>query len=164
MNIVLIGLMGAGKTTIGRKLAQRLGYHFLDMDDQIEQEAGCAISDIFEYQGETHFRALETKLLSRMRSLQNTVISTGGGAIMTQGNLELMRQIGTVIYLKAPKEVILERVLRSQHRPLLKVENPTEKITSLLDERMPYYEQADHIVDTQNLSPHRIASQIIRYL
>ena len=164
MNLIMVGFMGVGKTTIGRKLAKRLGYHFLDMDEQIEKEQKCNISEIFESRGEEYFRRLEVKLLLKLSSIQNTVIATGGGAIATEGNFDLMKKYGTVIYLKTSVEDIIERVKRSYHRPLLQTENPEERVHALLEKRIPLYEQADHIIETNNLSPQRITSLIIRNL
>ena len=164
MNLIMIGFMGVGKTTIGRKLAQRLGYHFLDMDDQIENEQQCSISEIFDQRGEAYFRHLETELLLKLSSVQNTVIATGGGVVTREGNFDLMKKFGTVIYLKTSVEDIIERVKRSYHRPLLQIENPEEKIHALLDERTPLYEQADQIIETKDLSPQSITSLIIRNL
>ncbi len=156
--------MGAGKSTIGRKLAKRLGYHFLDMDGQIELEQKCSIPEIFAEQGEVYFRRLETKLLQQLVPVQNTVIATGGGVVTTEGNFDLMRKIGTVIYLETPVEDIIERVKRSQNRPLLQIENPEERIYLLLEKRIPLYRQADQIIATDSLPPQRIVSKIIRGL
>ncbi len=164
MNLIMIGFMGVGKTMIGRKLANRLGYHFLDMDEQIEKEQKCSISEIFENQGEDYFRRLEVKLLLKLSSIQNTVIATGGGAVATEGNFDLMKKYGTVIYLKISVEDIMERLKNSHHRPLLQTENPQKKIHALFEKRIPLYEQADHIIETKNLPPQRITSLIIRNL
>ena len=164
MNLIMIGFMGVGKTTIGRKLAKRLGYHFLDMDEQIENKQKCSISEIFENRGEEYFRQLEVKLLLKLSSVQNTVISTGGGAVATEGNFDLMKKYGTVVYLKTSFEDIIERVKRSHHRPLLQTEDLEQRIHELLEKRIPLYEQADHIIETKNLSPQRITSLIIRNL
>lgn len=164
MNVVLIGFMGGGKTTIGRKLARRLGYHFLDMDEHIEKEENRKIAEIFVQEGEEVFRQLENQLLKRLQSIENTVIATGGGVIVKDGNIDLLKRIGRVFYLKTPVEEILERVTRAQHRPLLNEENPEQKVKTLLAQRTPFYEQADCIVETQNLPPHRVTSQIIQNL
>lgn len=164
MNVILIGFMGGGKTTIGRKLARRLGYHFLDMDEQIENEQKCKISEIFAQKGEKAFRYLETQLLKRLLSVQNTVIATGGGVIVTEENIDLMKRIGTVIYIKASIEDIIERVTRSQHRPLLSNGNPEERVRTLIAQRTPMYEQADQVIETKNLSSQRVTSLIIQNL
>lgn len=162
MNLIMIGFMGTGKTTIGKKLARRLGYFFLDMDLFIEKEQNCSVSEIFEQYGEEHFRKLETSLLKRLMSVDNTIISTGGGVVGTNGNLDIMKQLGTTVYLSTPFEDILERITRSQHRPLARAENLEEKMTALLNKRSPLYEQADQIVETKGLTPWHITSQIIQ--
>ena len=164
MNLVLIGFMGAGKTTIGRRVARRLGYHFLDMDEHIEREENRKIPEIFAQHGEAAFRHLETQLLKRLRPVQNTVIASGGGVVVKDGNLDMIKGLGKVFYLKAAVEDIIERVTRSQHRPLLNEENPEEKVKALLAQRAPLYEQADCIIETKNLSLHRITSLIIQNL
>jgi len=157
--------MGTGKTTIGRKLAKRLGYHFIDMDTQIEFEQGCNISDLFEYGGEECFRRLETELLKRLASVRNTVISTGGGIVTTEGNIDLMKKMGKVIYLKSSVEDIIERTREDRRRPLLKVEtDPEIKIRSLMEERDPLYTQANVVIETESSSPYRITSEIISNL
>lgn len=163
MNLVMVGFMGAGKTTIGRRLARRLGYFFLDMDNFIVREENKEISEIFSEHGELFFRQMETNLLRRLISVENTIVSTGGGVVGTEGNFELLRKIGTTVYLKAPREDIIERLKRSQHRPLVQ-ENLEETVFSLMKKRAPLYEQADHIIETQGLTPHQIASQIIQAL
>ncbi|MGK5093736.1 shikimate kinase [Deltaproteobacteria bacterium TL4] len=161
MNIVLIGFMGVGKTTIGRKLARRLGYYFLDMDHQIEQEQGCSIAEIFDYAGESCFRNLETQLLQRLISVHNTVLSTGGGIITTEGNIQLMKKIGKLVYLKAPVEVILARLENDTKRPLLRTENAEEKIRTLLEKRSPLYAQADYVFESDQTPIPMIITQII---
>ena len=164
MNLLLVGMMGGGKTTIGRQLAMRLGYHFIDMDEQIENDQNCSISEIFIQQGEEFFRRLETDLLKKLLQVQNTVVATGGGVVVTEGNLDLMKRIGTIIYLKTSVDEIIERVKNTLHRPLLQNENTEERIHLLLQHRTPLYEQADQIVETKNLSPQAITVLIIRNL
>ena len=164
MNIVLIGFMGSGKTTIGSKLARRLGYYFLDMDAQIESEQGCSVREIFNYAGEAHFRALETQLLKRLIDLKNTVISTGGGVVTMDGNLGLMKQIGKLIYLKVPLEELLHRLKQDTKRPLLQSEDAEQKIRALLQQRSPLYEQADYIIEANQTSPQIVTTQIIQVL
>ncbi len=164
MNLILIGMMGGGKTTIGRKLANRLGYHFLDMDEQIESDQNCSISEIFSHQGEEYFRHLETKLLNRLLLAQNTVIATGGGVVVSEGNFDVMKRIGTIIYIKTSIEDIKLRLKSTLHRPLLQTANPEERIHMLLLQRAPLYEQADQIVETKDFSPQYISSLIIQNL
>lgn len=164
MNLILIGMMGGGKTTIGRKLANRLGYHFLDMDEQIESDQNCSISEIFSHQGEEHFRHLETELLNRLLLAQNTVIATGGGVVVSEGNFDVMKRIGTIIYIKTSIEDIKLRLKSTLQRPLLQTANPEERIHMLLLQRAPLYEQADQIVETKDFSPQYISSLIIQNL
>ena len=164
MNIVLIGFMGSGKTTIGRKLAVRLGYRFVDMDRFIELEQKCKITQIFEEQGELVFRQLETALLKRLTQANNLVVSTGGGVVTIDGNMEIIRSIGISIYLKAGIEQIYERVTRNKKRPLVQTENPLQTIKTLMENREYAYCQADHIIETNSLSMGHIVSKIIRAL
>ena len=162
MNIILIGFMGSGKTTIGRKLAVRLGYRFVDMDRFIEEEQQCKISQIFEERGEGAFRSLETELLNRLVRAENSVISTGGGVVTVEGNMAIIRSIGVSIYLKAGIEKIFERVSRNNKRPLLQTENPLQTIQDMMEKREGIYSQADHIIDTNSLSMGHIVSKIIQ--
>ncbi|MFH2132131.1 MAG: shikimate kinase [bacterium] len=164
MNIVLIGFMGCGKTTIGRKLAVRLGYRFIDTDYQIEMEQNARVKEIFSRYGEPHFRALETDLLKRLRHLDNTVIATGGGILTTPGNMELIRQIGKSVYLKACVEDIFERISRNTKRPLLQTRDPLGTVVTLLEKRKGTYERADHTINTGSLKMGHIVSRIIREL
>lgn len=164
MNIVLVGFMGAGKTTMGKRLASRLGYWFIDMDHQIEKEQGKKISDIFKDQGESAFRKMETDLLKRLGKTQNTVVSTGGGILTTPGHLELIREIGPSVYLNADVDTLFERATRTNVRPLLKTENPLETMKVLFAKRQHLYEQADITITTMKKSKRRIISEIIRSL
>lgn len=156
--------MGAGKTTIGKKLALRLGYRFIDTDQQVEFEQQCTVKDLFREKGEVFFRSLESDVLRRLISHQNVVLATGGGILTTAGNLELLKQIGAIIYLKADFEDIFERVSRNKKRPLLQTENPKETIQKLLGQREPLYDQADFIVPTQSRNIRQTASFILRQL
>ena len=161
MNIVLIGFMGCGKTTIGRKLAVRLGYRFIDTDYQIEKEQNTRVKEIFSKQGETHFRTLETDLLQRLTRVNNTIVATGGGILTTPGNLEIIHKIGKSVYLKACVEDIFERISRNDKRPMLQTENPLQTVITLLDKRQGYYEQADYTINTASLKMGNIVSRII---
>lgn len=163
MNVVLIGFMGSGKTSLGRRLARRLGYRFVDTDQFIEHELGCTIADLFAHKGEAYFRELETRLARRLCKLDNTIISTGGGMPVTPGNLDLLKQAGPVVFLKADLEDILQRLERDTRRPKLREgENLRETVTRLLEQRLPIYEQADFIVETAQKGMNRIAGEIIR--
>ena len=164
MNVVLIGFMASGKTAVGRRLAQRLGYAFLDTDQFIESELGCTISDVFAIQGERYFRGLESRLAARLAGLQNTVISTGGGLPITPGNLAHLRRAGTVVFLKASLEDILARLGRDTPRPKVQGGDLRETVTRVLDERLPVYEQADLVVESPGKSVNRVCGEIIRHL
>ena len=153
-NIVLIGFMGSGKSSVGIKLANALNYKFLDTDAYIEAQEKMKISEIFSTYNEEVFRKMETQCLCALKeSISGYVISTGGGMPLRKVNVELLKEIGTVFYLKASKEVTYERV---------KEINPKEKIEHLLKERMPIYEAAaDFTITTDNRSFYSIIEEII---
>ena len=156
--------MGAGKTTVGKKLSKRLGYFFIDTDREIEKEQGCSISEIFKYAGEICFRDLETNMLQQLQSKQNLVIATGGGMVMRQENRNLMQNLGTRVYLKVGLEELIRRLKKDKKRPLLQEARPIQRITEMLEQRKSIYEEAECIVDTTDLSPQQMVSEIIRKL
>ena len=156
--------MGAGKTTVGKKLSKRLGYFFIDTDREIEKEQRCSISEIFKYGGEICFRDLETNMLQQLQSKQNLVIATGGGMVMRQENRNLMQNLGTRVYLKVGLEELIRRLKKDKKRPLLQEARPIERITEMLEQRKSIYEEAECIVDTTDLSPQQMVSEIIRKL
>jgi shikimate kinase len=163
MNVVLIGFMASGKTSVGRRLSRRLGYRFVDTDHFIEEELGSTISELFATKGEPYFRDLETRLARRLAKLDNTVVSTGGGLPITPGNLELLKAAGPVVFLKASMDDILQRLERDTRRPKLKEgEGLRETVTRLMEQRLPRYEQADFIVETAQKGMNRVAGEIIR--
>ncbi len=164
MNLVLVGFMASGKTAVGRRIARRLGYGFLDMDQHIEREVGCSISQLFEIEGEAYFRTLETRLLSHLHKLDNYVVSTGGGVLTTEGNLEILRKVGVTAFLNADREEILKRLERDTRRPKLQEGGLEETVARLLDERMPLYTQCDITIDTKGKTANRVAGEIIRGL
>ena len=164
MNILLTGFMGAGKTTVGKKLSKRLGYFFIDTDREIEKEQGSSISEIFKYGGEICFRDLETNMLQQLQSKQNLVIATGGGMVMRQENRNLMQNLGTRVYLKVGLEELIRRLKKDKKRPLLQEAKPIKRITEMLEQRKSIYEEAECIVDTTDLSPQQMVSEIIRKL
>lgn len=163
-NIFLVGFMGAGKTTVGRILAGRLGYRYCDSDKVIETKAGKTIPEIFSGLGEDRFRELESETLESLSGKIKQVIATGGGAVMRDRNWDAMKKGGVTVYLKAPAEVIWNRIKHSKTRPLLNVDNPLEAAKDLLEKRIPFYEKADLTVDTESLSVDEIASEIIKKL
>ena len=151
--LVLIGLMGAGKSTVGRRLAKHIGWRFVDSDEEIEAAAGCSIADIFAIHGEPIFRDLEHRVISRLLGEKEVVLATGGGAWMQPKVRELINQHGTSLWLRADIEVLLERVTKRDHRPLLANGDKRDILERLMDERYPVYAQADVVVDS-NKGPH----------
>lgn len=157
--------MGAGKTTIGRHLAEMLGRSFVDSDHEIEQKTGASIPWIFEKEGEQGFRTRETGVLKTFTQQQNLVVATGGGAVTQKINRDLLRQHGIVVYLNTPVEIQLQRTYRDKNRPLLQVENPEQRLRELLAIRDPLYrEVADVIVETHQGDPRQLAQEIIERL
>ena len=164
MNIILIGFMGAGKTTIGRKLAKLLEYSFIDTDFEIEEDQGCSVNEIFKYGGEECFRDMETRLLEKLNNVQNSVIATGGGIVLCEQNQAMLKKIGKRVYLKVPDAELLQRLKNDRKRPLLKEGSPETVLNKMLTERSLLYEQAECIIETGQQSPHKIASEIIRII
>jgi shikimate kinase len=163
-NIVLIGFMGCGKSTVGRELHQRLGYRLMDIDHIIEQAIGKKITEIFREDGEQAFRDFETIQLGEIAKQTDTrhIISTGGGIVIRPGNRALLRQLGYVVWLRAPEDVIFERTFRNRDRPLLHSPDAREKISTLLTEREPWYRETAHLrVDTAGLESHELATGIL---
>jgi shikimate kinase len=154
-NIILIGFMGSGKTSVGIKLAERLAFRFADTDQMIEEKCKRTINSIFANEGEAYFRNLETEMVKRLlEEPDHLVISVGGGLPVHPGNAGLLRQLGQVIYLKASKDTIIKRLKGDTTRPLLAGENPEEKIRTLLEYREPFYEAASNltvITDGRNM-------------
>ena len=145
-SIVLMGFMGAGKTTIGKKLAKALEYEFIDTDEWIEKEQGRKISDIFVEDGEAVFRDMETDLLKRLQGREEKfVLSIGGGMPVREQNRALLRNLGAVIYLKTSKEEIIRRVSGSRNRPLLQGGDLEEKVTNLMNSRARIYTETAHV-------------------
>lgn len=165
-NLILIGFMGCGKTTVGRILADGTGMKFLDTDALLEEKTGKSISEIFATQGEKEFRRLETELLRELQgTLKNTILSTGGGMPLREENAVLLKQLGKVVYLSASSEVIYDRLKGQTDRPLLQVEDLLGRIRSLMEERKSRYEAAsDLMVDTGGEDPHMLAEIITQYM
>lgn len=163
-NIVLIGFMGCGKSTVGRELHQRLGYRLIDTDHEIEERAGRTIAAIFADSGEETFRDFESELLRELTSPDQPrrIVSTGGGIVGREGNRELLRQLGYVVWLCAPMEIILERTAKNRDRPLLHTDDPAERIRTLLRIREPLYAETAHLrLDTSDLDSGEIATGIL---
>jgi shikimate kinase len=161
-NIVLIGFMGSGKTSIGRIVAQRLGFQFVDTDAVIVERAGMQVAEIFERHGEAWFREQETATLRSLSILNRAVISTGGGVVTREENHALLRELGFVVWLTASEDVIFERVSRNTKRPLLQTPNPRTTVQELLEKRRGLYEAvAQFTLDTTTLAHETTASTLI---
>lgn len=162
--LVLIGPMGAGKTTLGKLLAQHFGLRFFDTDHEIERRTGAKIGWIFDKEGEVGFRRRETKVLAEMTEQRGIVLATGGGIVTIPQNYDYLRR-GVVIYLRASVEVQFERTCRDRNRPLLQTENPKERLAQLFSQRDPIYQQlADIVVTTGYMSPKKMLYEIIAQL
>ena len=161
-NIVLVGFMGTGKTEVGRILSKKLGYALIDADTEIEKRQNMAITEIFRQQGEPAFRDIEADVIKQLSGMKKNVISTGGGAVLRQENIDNLRANGVIVCLSATPETILQRTSVNNDRPLLQTENPLQKIKELLEYRRPYYEKADIMIDTENKSPLEVAEEIIK--
>ena len=161
-NIVLVGFMGTGKTSIGRRLSTQLRMRYVDTDDIIERDSGRRISDIFAEDGEPAFRELESEAVRKASKLHNSVISTGGGVVLKEENMVELRHNGIIFCLTATAEEIYQRVRHQPHRPLLQTPDPLTKIKSMLEERHPYYVQADYMVETTERSFGEIMAYIKR--
>lgn len=145
-NIILIGLMGAGKTTIGKLLASSMGRNFVDSDHEIQRRTGVDIPLIFELEGESGFRKRETEVLRDVTRLPNIVLATGGGAILREENRELLRRSGTVVYLRVPVNELKRRTRFDKTRPLLQTADPQARLVELFNQRDPLYQQTAHII------------------
>ena len=153
--IVLIGLMGAGKSTVGRRIAKTLSREFVDSDEEIEQAAACSIADIFAIHGESIFRDLERRVIGRLLDSQQLVMATGGGAWMQPAIREQVGAKALSVWLKADLDVLLHRVERRHHRPLLESGDKREILARLMDERYPVYAMADITVESGD-GPHEL--------
>jgi len=156
-SIFLVGFMGAGKSTLGRRLAKRLRVPFYDMDEEIERTSGKKIHELFEADGEDSFRAIETELLRGILKREPGVVATGGGTFARSENRELIRSGGLSVWLDAPTDVILERGAQETHRPLW---TSPEAVKALLDERLPVYRQADVHFRMESVTPEEAASRL----
>lgn len=159
--IVLIGMMGAGKTTVGRRLATRLGRQFIDSDEEVEKAAGMTIEEIFKARGEADFRAGEVKVISRLLREPGIVLGTGGGAFMNPETRAAIKALGISVWIKADFELLFQRVSRRSNRPLLKTANPRETLQKLIDERYPTYAEADVTVISREVPQDQVAAEVV---
>lgn len=161
-SVVLVGMMGAGKTAVGTAMARRLGAPFLDSDEEIVQAAGRPIADIFDRDGEAFFRMRETEVIARLLRGPPAILSTGGGAFLAEGNRQMIHDLGLSVWLKVDLEILWQRVRHKNTRPLLRTANPRETLAQLLAARLPSYAQADLIVDgAADISLDEMAARVI---
>lgn len=160
-NIVLIGFMGTGKTTIAIKLANALNMRYVSTDDLIEKREKRTINEIFTKDGEDYFRDIESDVVCEVAGQDGLVVDTGGGVVIREENLANLRSTGIVICLTADEDAIMERTKKYKHRPLLNVEDPKLKIRNLLAKRAPLYAKADHCIDTGKLTVRQVIEKIM---
>jgi shikimate kinase len=159
--LVLVGMMGAGKTTVGRRLATRLGRHFVDSDEEVEKAAGMSIVDIFASRGEADFRAGEARVIARLLKDTDLVLGTGGGAFINPETRALVKAAAISVWIKADFELLFQRVQRRANRPLLKTANPRETLMKLIEARYPIYAEADVTVVSSDVPQDQVASEVI---
>jgi shikimate kinase len=157
-NLFLVGLMGAGKSTLGRQVARRLHLPFLDADVELERRLGVTIATIFEIEGEQSFRDREEALIGELTDRRSIVLATGGGAVTREGSRRCLNERGTVVYLHATPETLFGRIRNSRNRPMLKVEDPSARLAALYAERDPLYRLiADHVIESDRDTVMRFA-------
>lgn len=160
--LILVGMMGAGKSTIGRMLARATGFDFIDCDREIETRNGVPISTIFELEGEAGFRKREAALIDELTQRQRTVLATGGGAVLSAENRERLHSRGLVLYLQAGVDEILRRTAADRNRPLLQVADPKARIVELVTQREPLYAQVAHLTfASPAANPRRLVKRIL---
>ncbi|MGA7486090.1 MAG: shikimate kinase, partial [Xanthobacteraceae bacterium] len=163
-SIVLVGMMGAGKSSVGRRVALRLGIPFVDADTEIEKAAGMAISDIFAVRGEAEFRAGETRVIFRLLESGPQILATGGGAFINPETRAAIAAKGISIWLKADFDVLMKRIRRRHDRPLLRTADPAATLRTLLEEREPVYALADLTVQSREVTHDKIVDEIVSAL
>lgn len=158
LNVILIGFMGCGKTTLGHRLAGLLGFEFVDSDSLIVARAGKSIPEIFEESGELVFRKVETEVLHSLMGRERMILSTGGGIVTRSENHEALRKLGLVIFVSTSEQILWQRLKRSKDRPMLQTKNPRRNFSDLLAKRRPLYQElADLVEDTRGLNPEESA-------
>jgi shikimate kinase len=159
--IVLVGMMGAGKTTVGRRLATRLGRHFVDSDEEVEKAAGMTIEEMFAKHGEADFRTGEARVVARLLKDRDLVLGTGGGAFMNAETRALIKACSISVWISADFELLFQRVQRRSNRPLLKTANPRETLQGLIEKRYPVYAEADVTVVSKDVPQDHVAEDVI---
>jgi shikimate kinase len=163
-SIVLVGMMGAGKSSVGRKLSARLGLPFIDADTKIEEAAGMSIPDIFETRGETEFRSGEARVIARLLEGGPQVLATGGGAYMNADTRALIRTKAVSVWLRADFDVLMKRIKRRTDRPMLKTADPAATLKQLMDVRYPVYAEADITIESREVLHEIIVEEILGHL
>lgn len=162
--IVLVGLMGAGKTSVGRRLAEKLGIPFVDADHEIEEAAGKSIAEIFSDHGEAYFREGERRVIQRLIGNGTQVLATGGGAFMNDETRARIQEHGISVWLKASLPLLMKRVAKRQDRPLLKADDPQTVMRNLMEKRYPVYGLADVMVESRDVQHGQMVNDVIRAL
>jgi shikimate kinase len=160
-HLILVGLPGVGKTTIGRAAARQLGRQFLDFDQEIERRSGMSVREIFRLKGEEHFRGLEFALTEELSRGGGMVLSPGGGWITQQKSVELLRSAGRIVYLRASPEAVARRLRRVETRPLLAGRDPAVALRELYEKRRSLYETADMVLDTERLARQQLIAKVV---
>ena len=163
-NIYLVGFMATGKTAVGRELARKKKWQFVDLDELIELKEKRTITDIFSKNGEPYFRRMEHDTLKEVSQEKKFVVACGGGIVINKANIKIMKDTGIIICLTAGPQVILKRASGYSHRPLLNVSEPKKQIELLLKLRAPYYAHADKTIDTSKLSVKEVVEKIIKII
>lgn len=163
-SVVLVGLMGSGKTTVGRRLAQILDLPFVDSDNEIETASRMSIAELFEAYGEPEFRALESRVVTRLAAEGRRVLATGGGAFMTPAIRDALKNRSITVWLRADLDTLMERVGRRGDRPLLKAPDPRAVMAGLIEKRYPVYALADITIDSRNVRRETVAAEIVSAL
>ena len=161
-NLILVGMMGSGKTTMGKALARHLGKHFVDSDEEITKRTGVTVPHIFDIEGEAGFRSRETAIIRDLAGRDKMVLATGGGAVLAEENRALLERNGIVIYLRASVHDLWQRTRHDRNRPLLQTRDPYAKLNELFQQRDPLYQQiSDIVVQSGKLSVHALMLQLV---
>jgi shikimate kinase len=163
-NIYLVGFMGTGKTVVGKELARRKNWRFVDLDELIELKEKMTIVDIFAKKGEPYFRRREKETLKEISRENNFVVACGGGIVLDEENIKIMQETGTLICLTADPQVIFKRTQGFNYRPLLNVPNPLQRIEELLKKRAPFYDRIEKKIDTSNLNIDEVVEEVLKLI